>query len=123
MPPVPPVPPEVDAFMAELKVATEGLLYPSETDAEIVPVAVVPPYPWDIEGPVESVDVGAFFRQLRGHPDAASFHALYGLMSGNLTDLRVDRVGEIRVAVFVTGVWRGGEFDGRIGVRTESVET
>lgn len=115
-------PAEIAAFMDDLRAATEGLLYPSETDSEIEPVVLEAPFPWEGEE-AEEQSPGEFFRELRGHPDAAGFHALHQLLFARLDDLRVHRLGEVKVEVLVTGRWRGAEGDQRIGVRTWSVET
>lgn len=110
-------------FWQQLESACEGLLYPSETDAPVEPVRLTPPFPWDDPAlPRREQPVHDFFDELTGSPDAAGFHALYGLLAGSLSDLRVHRVGEVRVGVFVTGV-PAGSVGERVGVKTLSVET
>lgn len=110
-------------FWQQLEHACEGLLYPSETDAPVEPVRLTPPFPWDDPTlPLREQAPHDFFDELTGSPDAAGFHALYGLLAGSLADLRVHRVGEIRVTVFVTGVPEGAAGE-RVGVKTLSVET
>lgn len=116
-------PAEIEAFLDDLRTATEGLLYPSETDSEIEPVVLTAPFPWEEDDTVVEQEADEFFRELRGHPDAAGFHALYQLLFAHLRDLRVHRVGEVKVRVFVTGEWSGSESDQRFGVQTWSVET
>ncbi|MFN4242360.1 MAG: nuclease A inhibitor family protein [Tepidisphaerales bacterium] len=113
-------------FWSQLADACHGLLYPSETDAPVEPVRLRPPFPWDDpEMPVVEQSADDFFAELRNAPHAAGFHALHLLLADALEDLRVHRVGDVRVAVFLTGRLKGAPSDDptRIGVRTWSVET
>jgi hypothetical protein len=110
-----------DELMAALTAATEGLTYPSETDAAVVPVRFAPGevLPWEGVGGVEEVEVDGFFAALRDVDDAARFHALHQLLWGSVSGLRVYRIGEVDVAIYVVGELCGET----VGIRTRSVET
>jgi hypothetical protein len=124
----------------ELKEAVEGLTFMSEAD---YPLEVVR---WDateaptherlrrqarltVEAPVEEVSVDHFFRVAAGEQawkgaaqiaTARRFQRLVRLLKENLADLKVYRLGEIKIQVYVVG--RGSEGDW-LGVATRVVET
>ncbi|MFN7134399.1 MAG: nuclease A inhibitor family protein, partial [Myxococcales bacterium] len=54
------------------------------------------------------------------HVDAQKYRQLRQTLEGNLTDLRVVRVGEIEIGVYLVGRNRFGDL---VGVRTTSIET
>lgn len=114
----------------DLQDATADLLYPSETDAEFEVVELQSPFPWEgTEEEVEELSVDEFFEALREGPDAARYHALYGVLFARLCDLAVHRVGQIDVQIYITGrerepvVASGCEKENRVGLKTHSVET
>jgi hypothetical protein len=110
--------------------AADGLLYPSESDE---PVEV---FRWPAtagrsardavaahEPPGEPIDeqpAAEFFDRLRHTTDAEGFDALRRALEAAVADLRVFRVGEVSIAIYVIGKARDGEW---AGVRTVSVET
>jgi Nuclease A inhibitor-like protein len=124
-----PTPRPQDELIASLKNATQGLLYPSESDEPFEP------FIWKstTNDPAKEVaahsapgakireqSVDDFFAALVTSEDAARYAALRRELESRLKGLRVFRVGEIEVAVYLigkvpTGVWAG--------VRTTSVET
>lgn len=112
-------------WWSQLVDACQNLLYPSETDAPVRPVELAPPFPWNAPGlDVREQPVHEFFDALDAAPHAAGFHALYLLLAARLEDLRVHRIGRIRVDVYVTGRPRDAACgQTRIGVHTVSVET
>jgi hypothetical protein len=124
----------MDATTLEsLKAASDGLLYPSETDAPIET------FQWGAAGASVSVDR---IRALAGHqPDAPieeegldeflapllADRSLEGrgrklkeTLERSLADIRIFRIGRISIDVFVVGKTKGGEW---AGVKTRVVET
>lgn len=116
--------------LQELKKASEGLLYPSETDAPFEP------FRWGGGGgdsardqvagharkkqKIEEVAVDDFFAELEGSEDAERFRQLRKALESQLAGLKVFRVGSIRVDIYLIGKTRGGEWG---GLHTISVET
>jgi len=117
-----------------------GLIYVSETDAEIVPftgekatevtsdeIRHQSGTPADVA--IETVDAGPFFERLTQIKDwfgdaekkrAGRFANLQDELAANLNDLKVLRIGKIRVDIYIVGI----DKDGRLaGVRTKAVET
>jgi hypothetical protein len=112
-----------------LKQACDGLLYPSETDAPLEPFCwaaansiardvVVARHPKAT--PMQEISLQAFFGELEGSEDAGRFAGLRRLLESRLTDVRVYRLGTIRVDVYLVGRAPSGNF---CGVYTVSVET
>lgn len=127
-------------LVEELRRATEGLLFMSESD---YPFEVVS---WDgpeeftgdharkAEGagadtPVAEVSVEDFFRNAAGEQEwksaaqlesAKRYQALVRLLGDNLAAARVYRVGEINIGVYVVGRSPEGNW---LGLRTRVVET
>ena len=123
---------------AALKKATRGLLYPSESDAPFQTIQ------WKgSEGPltkqtvlklgkhpasarVEQVSLDDFFEELTGEDsgadpeDAAKFQALRQVIEGQLSGVKVFRVGETKVTIYIVGKTRDGDL---AGLKTTSVET
>jgi hypothetical protein len=114
-------------LLNELKKATEGLLYPSESDSPLEP------FVWEnaenavdevrrlsnepAERPCRAESVEEFFEMVE---EAKGFPELYRTLRGILTDMRVYRFGGIEVAVYLVG----RAADGRLaGFKTMSVET
>ena len=130
-----------DRLLDALAEACEGLRYPSESDAPFEPFlwGAVP------EGEaieervvtdaakrrrkgrhrgasrrVEEVTAGHVFGQLEETEDAAGFKRLRRSIESLLTDVRVFRVGAVKVEVYVVGRTPQGNW---AGLRTTSVET
>jgi hypothetical protein len=130
-----------EEILAELGRAAEGLWYMSESDYPLVPVRV--------EGPdepsharlrelagagadarVETGGLEDFFADSAavrmpvegsGEPArAASFRGVVRALEQNLSDLRVYRVGEVNIPVYVLGRGRSGDW---LGLSTRVVET
>ena len=132
--------PDFDRMMETIAEACEGLIFVSETDSTVEPIAL--PRMSDLsqdellnaldrdEGePVETADALEFFDRLtrpRGwHSDeekemAQRFARLRDILESELRELRVYRVGEVRVDIFVLGRTRSGTI---AGVHTRAVET
>ena len=111
--------------------AGAGLIYPSETDAPFEP------FGWPAEssretardavlnhakrtGPVEDVSLADFFAELQGSDNAKRYKALRLTLESRLAGLKVIRVGERKVDVYLIGRTRAGDW---AGLRTTSVET
>jgi hypothetical protein len=126
--------------MKRLAAACEGLIFVSETDAPVEPVK----FPRHIEfsaigvlkfldrseeEPIQTVNYEEFFDRLakpeEWHSEqekeiARGFGLLRDVLENEFEDLRVYRVGEIRVDILIIGRTRGGTI---AGVRTRAVET
>jgi hypothetical protein len=114
-----------------LKAASEGLLYPSESDE---PFTI---FCWPREtgqtareavrahmgaqqgNPVESVPVDGFFAALTGSDEADRFAKLRTALEHVLPDFVVLRAGRINVSVFLIGT----ATEEWLGLQTVSVET
>ena len=118
-----------DDALAELSRAVEGLTYPSETDAPFEAFC------WGAGGAssgrervealaggraVVEVPVARFFAELEEVEDAEGFRRLRRVLRERLSDVRVFRVGERRVDVYLVGKTAKGEW---AGLHTVSVET
>ena len=131
-----------EEILAEIGRAAEGLLYMSETDAPLEPVRV------EVEGggepgerqlrelagkpadaPVEVFDTKRFFRaavsedEWKGESelaDARRFQNLVRVLTGELSGVRVYRVGEVQIRAYVLGKSPSGSW---LGVSTLLVET
>lgn len=120
--------------------ATKNLYYISETDAEILPfvgqnaasvtkdeiLRQTEKQPYE---KIEERDFEQFFERLTKIQDwfgdeetetAKKFAALKDLMTENLVDLKVFKIGEIELDVFFVGLDHQGKL---IGVKTKAVET
>jgi hypothetical protein len=124
-----------------LKEATEGLLYSSESDA---PFEVVS---WDVEEatitpervpslvglkadtPVEETKLDDFFEDLvkdeSWHDEAdrktiERYRSLQDIMVKQLSDVRVFRVGDVEIDIFIMGRTDQGTWE---GIKTKAVET
>jgi hypothetical protein len=122
-----------EQIVLELKQATEGLLLMSESD-----------YPFEIvewagtdeistaslqrlsgqptDSPVSIQSLDDFFRPAvsETRADAKRYQALLQLLKGNLTDVKVYRVGEINIPVYIVGKSPTGNW---LGLSTRVVET
>jgi hypothetical protein len=129
-----------EQIIEELEKATEGLLFMSEADYpfEIVRLEDEPELNQQCfhqlagvaaDAPVESRSIEEFFRAAVSEPEwkkgeelatARRFQSLVQLLKENLTELRVYRVGEINMAVFILGKSPEGNW---LGLKTRAVET
>ena len=129
-----------ERLLADLKAATDGLLFMSETDAPLEPVRLAvggEPTPEvlrqlsgvSFDTPVEVQAFDEFFAPAVSEPawksahqisTARRFQAVVQLLQDNLTDLRVLRVGRINMDVYVLGRASSGNW---LGLRTRVVET
>ncbi|HEU4594594.1 MAG TPA: nuclease A inhibitor family protein [Pyrinomonadaceae bacterium] len=130
-----------EEILAALARAAEGLWYMSESDYPLEPVRLEGPEEPSHErlrelagkGPdagVETRSLEEFFRTaaaVRMPPAGAgepaspgTFHAVIQTLKENLTDLRIYRVGEINIPVYVLGKSPSGNW---LGLSTRVVET
>ena len=127
-----------EQIMAELARAADGLWYMSESDYPLEPVRLEGT---DEPGPellraaagadkgaaVETRELEEFFRDRaavrmtrNGSGESASFAGVVGALRRNLADLRVYRIGEINISVYVLGRSGSGSW---LGLSTRIVET
>jgi hypothetical protein len=127
-----------EQIVEELREATRGLMFMSESDYafEVVRWDAEPTRDFlralteqDASAPVEEQSAPDFFRAPASEADwkgeaelatARKFQSLVRLLEENLTDLRVFRVGEINMPVYVVGRSSSGSW---LGVSTRVVET
>ena len=123
-----------------LTAACEGLIYISETDAPVLPFCgeqadgvtgetIIHQTESPAETPVQETSFDAFFGRLTAEMDwydeqrkarAKKFLELQKLLEENLSDLKVFKLGKIRLDVFALG----RDKDGRLmGITTKAVET
>jgi hypothetical protein len=115
--------------MAILADATKGLLYPSESDEPFEafrwpgtgddPIKIAFALRGR-NGPVTEQTASEFFADLEAGNDAARFKKLHALLATTLSSLRVFRIGEVEVDIYLIGKTKGGEWG---GLHTKSVET
>ena len=114
-----------------LKKASTGLLFRSETEAELEP------FVWEDgdgelttdqllertdylpETPVETMELAGFFRAV-SKAYKPEFDALAKLLSEHLSDIKVYKIGEVEKEVYIVGKTDDGKL---AGVKTEVVET
>lgn len=119
---------------------TKDLNYISETDAPILPFELgraaavtadeVLRQTGHSEGePVETIDADAFFARLttlrewfgpREKETAERFKALKAELENELADVKVFKIGKVRVDIYVVGIDKKGRL---AGVMTKAVET
>ncbi len=125
-----------EEILKELARAADGLWYMSESDYPLEPVRL-----GGTDGPshdrlrelagagadarVETTSLEGFFRDEAAvrageRPAPASFRGLLRALTENLSDVKVYRVGDVDIAVYVLGRSAGG---GWLGVSTRVVET
>jgi len=124
----------------QIKSAAEGLWYMSETDAEIFPFTgskadsvtketLLGQIEKPAETPVEEREFAQFFERLTSIKDwfgdeekatAGKFAALQSLLEKNLRELKVFRVGQIQIDIYVVGLDAEGNL---AGIQTKAVET
>jgi hypothetical protein len=124
----------------EIRKASEGLWYISETDAEIQPFVgkkaenvtkeeLLKQIGKESDTPVEEREFSELFERLTKIQDwfgeeekiaADKFASLKELLEGNLRDLRVFKVGRIELDIYVVGINSEGIL---MGIKTKAVET
>lgn len=127
-------------LLEEIKKASEGLYYISETDAEIRPfdggksetvtgAEILERTESEPGAMIEERDFDEFFRRLVKTEDwydeedlvnVRRFICLKKLLEENLHDLRVFRIGEIQIKIYVVGIDAESNLS---GIQTEAVET
>jgi hypothetical protein len=119
--------------LRSLEEAASGLLFPSETDAPLVPIELsgaTELSPEELlrvekraEGTkVEQTTIDELFAPLleAGDDDAKRFGRVVEILKAELTDLRVYRVGSTDIDVYVLGKHSTGAW---MGLKTKVVET
>lgn len=123
-----------------IREVSEGLFYMSETDAEVLPfvggkaseitfsqILNQDQYGTDIK--IEERDFEEFFKRLteeqnwfeeEEREDARKFRELKSLLEENLRYLKVFRIGEIEIDIYVVGLDKEGRL---MGIKTQAVET
>ena len=133
-----------DSSSAELadriKSAAEGLFYPSETDAEILSfigtkaemtskAEILKQTGAASDSAVEEKDFAGFFARLTEIQDwyeaeeketVQKFVRLRAVLEDNIRELKVFRIGKIRLDVYVVGLDAENTF---LGIKTKAVET
>jgi hypothetical protein len=124
----------------QIKAATEGLYYISETDAEILPFGgekaeaasketILAQTKAPADSQVEERDFAEFFARLTEIQDwfgdeeketAQKFGQLKELLEKNLRDLKVFKIGKIQLDVYAVGLDAENNL---IGIKTKAVET
>lgn len=127
-------------LVEEIKKALQGLIYISETDAEILPFVGTTTEKVDREeivkqtkaasdAPVEEKEFSAFFARLTEIQDwfgdeeketARRYAALKEILEKNIRDLKVFKIGKIELDIYVAGLDSENTF---LGIKTKSVET
>ncbi len=123
--------------MKELARAADGLWYMSESDYPLEPVRLEgtdeprPDHLRDLadaagDAHVERKELKDFFRDgaavriTKEGATGASFEGIVRALKENLADIRVYRIGEINIPVYVLGKSGSGNW---LGIRTRVVET
>ncbi|HEX8136385.1 MAG TPA: nuclease A inhibitor family protein [Pyrinomonadaceae bacterium] len=129
-----------EEILVELKRLTEGLLFTSESDYPFETVywkglpEVTPQFLLGLSGQVEDAAVeivspDEFFgvamseeswRAARGRAEAGRYRALLELLKESLDELKVYKVGRIRMPVYIVGRTGTGNW---LGISTVVVET
>jgi hypothetical protein len=113
-----------------LQKACKGLLFISETEAGLEPFVwddgdeLTPEHLLKLAGaekgtPVETMELPAFFRAV-SKEDKPKFDALAKILKEQLTGIKVYKLGEVNLKVFIVGKTKDGKW---AGVQTEVVET
>ncbi|MEG4424948.1 MULTISPECIES: nuclease A inhibitor family protein [unclassified Microcoleus] len=129
-----------DSIATQLKQASEGLLFGSETDApfevihwptqgELTPPKLLQLTEHSPDASVEVVTVDEFFDAATQEEDwhdeeeretVKRFQNLVSVLKQNLSQLQVYRVGSVEIDAYIVGVTDGG---GLAGLSTQVVET
>ncbi|MEG4960310.1 MULTISPECIES: nuclease A inhibitor family protein [unclassified Microcoleus] len=129
-----------DSIPTQLKKASEGLLFLSETDApfevihwqvqeELTPTKLLQLTNHPPDAPVEMRTVDEFFAIATAQEDwhdreeretVQRFQNLVSVLKQNLSQLQVYRVGSIEIDVYIVGMAQNGDW---AGLSTQVVET
>ena len=129
-----------DSIATELKQASEGLLFESESDApfevkewktreELTPAKLLQLTEHPPDAPVEVASVDEFFAiatQAENWHDEEEretvqrFQNLVSILKQNLSNIQVYRVGKINIDAYIIGVTPNGDW---MGLSTQLVET
>ena len=128
-----------DGLLKDLKAACRSLTFISETDADVVPFITSSPASKSLRSFLKALDVSStdveeiafeeFFERLTrerewfGEPEkkrAERFSSLRDVLAKHLRDLRVIRIGRIRIDIYVAGISASGRL---VGVETKAIET
>jgi hypothetical protein len=124
-----------EKLLAEIKKSTDGLAYISETDAAVEPVFVESDQAKVFLGSlgkdekIETVEPSRFFDHLTTNKEwfgpnetarAKKFALLEEILRSNLRDLKVIRVGRIRIEIYVIGLDTNNNL---VGIKAKAVET
>lgn len=129
-----------DSIVTQLKQASEGLLFLSETDApfevihwqtqeQLTPAKLLQLTEHPPDAPVELRTVDDFFAIATQEEDwhdeeeretVKRFQNLVSVLKQNLSQLQVFRVGSIEIDVYIIGVTQNGDW---AGLSTKLVET
>lgn len=126
-------------FQRELKAVCRSLTYISETDADVIPFAAEKPATRSLESYLAALDITSkeieerdfddFFVRLTSEKDwhgrrekkrSKQWSELRDVLEKNLEDIRVIRVGNIHLDVYIAGVDASGRL---AGVKTKAIET
>ena len=122
---------KANPVLKELKAATKGLLFPSETDAPLEAFAwpgsdgapdeaIVRAYAKaDKAVPVKRVTLADLARTIPSE-SRGDFLPLFALLAHHLNDVTVFKVGDVNIDVYIVGRTPDGQY---AGVKTEVVET
>lgn len=130
----------VEPLEKRIEKACRGLSYMSETDEPVEPFfggkacalsreEILKATGSDAKARIEETDPNSFFKRLTAIEDwytpaqkknARRFASLEKLLRNNLPELRVFRIGRIRIAIYVAGLDKNGNI---LGVKTSAVET
>jgi hypothetical protein len=118
------------SLTAVLKQASKGLLFPSESDAPLkpfvwdqpdapTPEALVEDAGMDAGTPTETMSLLAFFRAIP-KAEKPKFDALTKVLKENLSGIKVHKIGDVNLKVYILGKTKDGQW---AGLTTEVVET
>lgn len=133
----------VDDLISELKAASENLFYISETDAPFEPFVwktnnsidevkaedVLKQTAQKIDAKVAEITLDEFFKQPTEMQDwfgdeekaqVEKFKNLKELLAARLKNVKVFKIGEVQIDIYVVGIDREGNLT---GVKTKAVET
>ena len=128
------------ALSEQIRNASEGLYYTSETDAEITPFIgekaesvskeeILRQTNHSLDTPVEERNFSEIFQRLIEIQDwygdeetaiANKYTALKNLLEKNLKDLKIYKIGKIELDIYFVGINHEGVL---MGVKTKAVET
>jgi hypothetical protein len=128
-----------DEFQRDLKAACRSLTYISETDADIIPLTADKPASRSLDSYLAALDISSneieergfddFFDRLTAEKDwhgprekkrTKQFAKLRDALQKHLDDIRVVRIGRVRLDIYIVGVDASGRL---AGVKTKAIET